>query len=1454
MNARKTLIQIEQVVLLIILLSLFTVGYRSVSNRVSDFVDSLKNQMIGQIEDHFSVRVEYSGISPSLLNAVKINNLNVYSKGADQPFLSVEKFKISHDLFGLLFSGKTVISSITAQGVRLDIDVDRDREVLDSLPGSSSAERKMSLDSLFTQYIKIRNWDLSFKSEDMGLQVKGNNLSMHQVGDYVRVDMKGALGYKDKSTFLNQLSLNAQLRGTVKNDLSSFSLESEFKGIDSNLALIEDQRLNLSYQDNRFKIIKIKDKKPYDLNLTFDRDEIKLSLIADEFFPSSLIHFKSDLTKFNPWLDTKFSGQGEFTVERNTGLFHYNYKGKASLNNRDLPVPVNLSLDINGDDLQLRSKEFRFDTKYGDINWKGQWVYRNGLPEGTLGIYDIPVGGGMTLHGGLTLKNIEDYYSVRSNTLLFNNTEKAGDLKFLLSRNDTGYVFSFQTDLAPGNEWNDRLTVDGEISFQKGILINSTYRMSEMSLDSLSRFLGLPLLTTLNEKYPGVQMQSDGTISLDGRSLAVQINRMKTLLPGTGNSLSLSGFYGNNALEVYNFELLWNENSMKGSGKARFSDSGIFMNSLVDINNIKYELNGQYSHGQVSIMSSHGLKAQFLKTGRSSYLATLEADHFPVSWSGKEFETTLKLKGRYLRDDWELFLSDSSLIWKNSDFLKNPEISMTLFVAPGVINVFSLGYKDDFSALSGSGSLFYDLKNNIYNGSLILKDGKSKSDSESYDAFGAYNNGSLSMTLQIKQGLLDRFPQWGMEGRFDSDVSFNGSLQKPEMTAQITAPDLKWNNDPFGIKGRIRLNNKKLEVYELNIQKNNLYLNRGLGVFDLKEGDLVLTAAVSNISPDDKDNALAAAIETGFTIDAKTGLSIDLENFEVPVLDDFSGRFRIHPIKWNGQTTFPSKTFEFSRKGPVFNSVLLSDPEQKLVYNSETSEIKASLKQDFPVSMNLSGSISPESLNLNVDNLLVDLNLINYIMPKDPSLKNRFVVFRDGSEMVGNLKLRGTPKDPDFSGHLQSRNLRVLTPYTTADIKETALDISISNDLFTSNDFFIPVGDNGGVRAQGTMSMRGWGIRDYNLNIEVLGTPGAPISYNANGLSGTGSVTGKLRLYGDSNQGNFDGKVVIEELVGSLGEKTDRTQIITNDSDYPFKMNLQIETGKNDLIILPNPQVEIIRATAEPGEIINLSIDSRNKTLSMTGGVSISRGEIYYFDRTFQMTEGSITFNEDQDTFNPFLNVEAEIDTTDLNGNSVTIYLMYRNPIMDDFQPTFRSNPSMPEDQIISLFGKSLIPYDNTGSADLSKLVLATGGMVGQYGFVKPLELALKDSLNLDNVTIKTEILENALLDQFNRGDSVTETGSMFSMAKYLNNTSFYLGKFAGDSLYFSAGIVVDYDPLYGLRSYLNGVKLVPDLTIEMRTPFFLVFWNYNNRNAFDLHNTDFMKNNAIGLEWRYSY
>jgi translocation and assembly module TamB len=1235
--------------------------------------------------------------------------------------------------------------------------------------------------------------------------------------------------------------------------LTAFALDSEFSDIDTNLAVLENQRLNIGYRDEQFRLTKIKDNKPYDLNLQLSSKEIKLTLIADEFSPSRLVLFKSSLEQMNPWLDTSFSGQGEFVMERDTGFIQYFYKGSAAMDNSLLPFPLQINLDIQGDDLHLRSEKLIVSTVHGAVDWRGQWVFSNGYPEGSLFINNLFVGEDKRLNGQLVLRNIDDYYSINSKKIQLNNGSEIGNLKALVYRENESFIFSLQSELNTENDRRDRLVLDGEINFDQEFQIQSSFRITDMFLSSISPFLGLPVLDTILTSYPDIQLQSEGTFSYSKDNLMVQISRLKGFLPDENRSLTLSGYFGNDTLDLYSLEMIWDQNYLLGSGKTWLQGNQITLESRWDLNDNKYEFNGLYRNGQFSLLGNYGVRIQLAEKAQSGYLGTLETTNIPLSWNGQDLIASLNLRGRYTRDNWEFFLSESRVQWLNSDFLKKPELSMTAFLAPGAVNIFSLGYSDEFSTLTGNGSFFYDIPNGIYNASLLLNDDSTGSVNESYDAFAAYNDGSLSLTMQIDQGMLDRFSFLDMRGRFDSTINFQGALDSPLIEGIVSAPGLEWHQNPFGVEGKIRLSTEKLEIHDLNIQRNNLYLTRGLGVFDLKDGSLVFTTALSNADSGEEKDSTFSLIETGLTVKADTGLSIDFKNFEVPVLTDYNGRLRIHPIKWNGLASFASKTIEFSKKGPILQGELLGDQQQFVHYNSETYDIEANLNQGFPASFHLEGNLSPDALNLNVNDLFLDLNVINYFMPKDPTLKNRYVVFLEGSRLEGRLNIQGTLADPDFSGSLKSKDLFLLTPYTDADIGEVHLDFQIKDDIVTAREFTIPVG-KGALRGQGQMTMRGWGINDYNLDIRAEGSPGAPISYNAHGLNGTGAFTGQFKLHGDSSQGHFDGIVVVNELVGSLGDKTDQIIRKDNDNGYPFKLNLVIETGKNVLFVLPNPQVELVRAVAESGEIINLTIDSLNKTMSMTGGVSIRSGEIYYFDRTFQMTQGSLTFNEDENTFNPFLNIEAEIDTNDVQGDNVTIYLVYRNPILNEFTPSFRSNPSMPEDQITALFGQSLIPYGESGEADVSKLILATGGMVSQYGFVRPFEQALKNSMNLDNVTIKTEILENALLDQLNRESTVTDAGSTYSMAKYLDNTSLYLGKFAGDSLYFSAGVVVDYDQLYGLRSYMNGIDLVPDLTIEMRTPFFMVFWNYNKSNAFDIHNTDFVKNNAIGFEWRYSY
>ncbi|MDC7233441.1 MAG: translocation/assembly module TamB domain-containing protein [Spirochaetales bacterium] len=1456
LKTRPVLFHLAQLVLLILLVFLAVVSFRSVDQKIEEAAETLRAELIGTLESQYNIRLEYDSMSPSFLSSIQIRNIRVYTQNETEPVLEIERLKLRHDLSGLLLRGDTVVRSISVSGLSLDVDDQRDGPFLQTLSSSGGGGAVPGLDTIFTQYIRIRNWEASFNSSQFTASGKGDLISLRQQGEYARLTFDGKLNYQSSAAGaqLEYFTLDTALKGTVQNDLSAFSLDSDFRTIDTNLAVIASQRLNINYGNDQLRITKIKDTKPFDLNFTLDDERIKVSLIAEEFSPARLISFKSDLAVINPWLESVMSGSAEFAVERNTGFISYDYEGNLTVDNDQLPFPVKISLDIKGDDLHINSEKLLISTPAGNANLVGQWVFQNGFPEGQIRLSNVKAGPYQTISGTLLLENIDEYLSLRSRNLQLADGSSPGTLKALVYSNEQNYVFSVLSDLNPYNNNRDRVMLDGSFSMDKGFNIRSSFRLSDFQVAGLSPYLSPGLSNTLNTSLNDLLVQSEGSVSFSPGNLIVQLNRFQSFTPDGSRSLSLSGFYGDRELDVHSLEFIWDNNYLLGSGTADFNNQAVSIASNWNLNDNKYEINALQREGQLSVAGSHGLKIQLAGQGDSRLLGTMILEEAPVRWDGQDYLASLNLRGRYGQDNWEVFLSDSSFRWMNSTLLQEPELSVTAFMAPGVVNIFSMDYADSFSRLNGEGSFFYDMERRVYNGSLALTEPGTGPDLERYDIFAAYSEGSLSLTTQLENARTERFSVLNMNGRVDSAITIQGTLDDPVLEASVNAPGLEMDKNPFALKGDIRLSSRKLELSNLNLQRNNLYLRRGLGVFDLKDGSLVFTASLANNGDEGEESDKLFSLESGFSIKADTGMTFNFRNFEVPELEDFSGRLRIHPVKWNGLTTFSSKTVDFTRKGSIFESVLLEDPEQFVRYDSTSGRIRGNLKQDFPVAMKMDGFINTEGIDLSLDDMVLSLNMINYVMPKDKALDNRYVVFKKGSLMEGALQIGGTLDDPEFYGKLSSRDLFVLTPYTESSIDETFIEATINNDFVETNEFFIPIG-RGGIRAQGTMTMNGWGIKEYDLPISVEGTPGTPIAYNAYGLQGTGAVTGQFRFYGDNKQGNFDGRVVLDELVGSFGEKTviaGRKRIRRN--RYAFRLNLDIETGKNVIFVLPNPQVELVRATAEQGEVLNVTVDSMNKTLSMTGGISIRDGEIYYFDRTFEILEGSLTFNEDEETFNPFLNIEAEIDTSDSNGDEVTITLVYRNPVRDEFTPILRSNPSMPEDEIVALFGQSLIPLDSSGEVDISNVLLATGGMVSQYGFVRPLEKSIKESLNLDTVTIRTEILENAIIDQLNRESSTTDASTTYSMTKYLDDTSIYLGKFAGDSLYFSAGMVVDYDQLYGLGSYFNGIQVVPDLTIEMRTPFFLVYWNYNKRNAFDFHNTDLMKNNAIGFEWRYSY
>ena len=1447
-----------QIILLILSIWGGSMGFNRIKQNTDALMVDLKSRVIVSIEDLLGYQIGYEEISPSFLSFLEIRNLTLTHPETREEILQIRNLKLFYNPLSYFFkrSGNVLISNINITGLKISFDLERDRSLL-GLFSSSDRDNQptvpLDLSRYYSGRIRIRSWSLHYGSSEDSVKFEGNTITLKQQDDYMRIKLNGhfSLIRSVSDLPLDRIVFDVSVTGNLQNNLGGFNLNGDFRDVQSNLFDIPRQELNIRFDGNEFKLAKVRDRQPYDLNLVFQDNWLTVDFNADQFSPGKIVTLKGKLENIDPWLSTVLSGTGHFEIFLDEGSMLYSYDGTAFVDNQNLPFPVNAEIRASGSESILLADQLTVSTVYGTYAFSGEWAFPDKIPQGELSFFQMPVSEDITMEGNLIFEEVEDYFYIRSENLELSSGWHPGNLKILISRNEDSFVYSLRSELNPANSYKDQILLNGEFSFDETFRLKSSYVINQFSMETLKAFLPSYEEVLSNPLLGSMVLQTNGSFTVDGGDYYIRMQDFGISSPDGKKDLKCRGFISPDEFEVYSLEMNWDDNYLLGSFQGRLAQDEINLESSWNLNNNTYLVNSVYSDGKLSFIGNYGLKGQVYKDPASGFLATVEAGNYPLTWNGQKLLSSFNVRGRYRDDDWELYLKESEFLWDSTDILSNPALALTAYLAPGSVNIFSMEYRDDFSVLKGSGSLFYDLNQNIFNGSINLNEGKSDSTNETYSVYCVYNDGILSSTMQIQNALLDRFVQFGLKGAVDADVTIDGSLTTPVIEGNLASSNFEYGSDKMAFNGRFQLNRERVELYDLNVVRNNVTLSRGLGFFNFREGNLMLTTRVSTDSEREEGGSRKLPVETGMTIMIDMQGAVEFSQLNSMAERDFSGRFRTHPIQWNGMITYPARVIEFERKGSELSGSLLSDPSQNFRYNLSNKNIEIEIGDSFPVSFSMKGNFDPEQLDMDFSNVRVNLNTINYFIPKDRALNGRYVVFRENSAMEGAVHIGGTLANPDFQGELDSRRLLVLTPYVNDEIAETNIRLSMNGNRIETNRFIIPIGE-GQLVGEGYLNLSGWGIGDYSLTVKAEGKPGTPFDYNAYGVQASGAFTGDVRLFGTNQQGGLEGTLVFNELLGSMGE---RTELVSNDGSsvkYPFTLDLKFITGRNAKFILPNPQLAIATATAEQGEQVNLTLDTLNDTFSLTGAVNIRNGEINYFDRSFELTEGSITFNENEDLFNPFVNMEAEIETTDIDGDDVTVYLTYRNAVLEEFTPIMRSDPPRTDEQIMALFGQSLIPYD-TEEVDLSKLVLATGGMVSDYALVEPFESALKDSLNLDSVTIKTEILENALLNQL---EGSTYTGSdSYNLGQYLDNTSIHIGRFIGDYLFFSAGILVDYDELNGINSYTGGMTFVPDLTLEMRTPVFSGCVELQSGKILhDIDNTDFVPRNSISLEWQFSY
>jgi hypothetical protein len=121
-------------------------------------------------------------------------------------------------------------------------------------------------------------------------------------------------------------------------------------------------------------------------------------------------------------------------------------------------------------------------------------------------------------------------------------------------------------------------------------------------------------------------------------------------------------------------------------------------------------------------------------------------------------------------------------------------------------------------------------------------------------------------------------------------------------------------------------------------------------------------------------------------------------------------------------------------------------------------------------------------------------------------------------------------------------------------------------------------------------------------------------------------------------------------------------------------------------------------------------------------------------------------------------------------------------------------------------------------------------------------ERALREALGVDMVSIRSQFVQNLVLDGFGAAGVSPGAGNP------LDNTSLSFGKYLGSDLFLTMLLRLDTPG----SQPTDDLPLLSDieLSLEWATPFFMLEWSFLPRNLSTLFVTD----NAISLRWGWSY
>ena len=1485
-------------------------------------INQVRDLVLKELEQTIGFSLAYDSIDPHFLSKFKIRNARIFDPEAlGEDLLSFSSLELTLDIWTLLgFSSEFLIQRVMASDLVIQVDLENEsqREKFQKLSKLlSSGEEKDTENPFFSSLKNRRNFSLYVNNIQIKLtlpQVGQVNLTTDNISLLLvngRWDLTGILSLSLQNSNLAGLSgLSSQfnVKGFGKLDPWQAQFLLSVQGLRGDGFQIVDHGYFFSWSSEYLRILNTTgDSFNLDILYEFEPKELKGAFTAKDW---QLLNILSvvDPGEVSVLGDLfTYSLEAEGAVLYSNSQLSYSLKAKTHLDERFPEIlQGSLSLDVRGNEHWLTVSDLNFKNRSeGELSFKGDFSFVDLFPRGDLRFSRFVWQGSQPISGQLNFSEVEkEGYFVSSKNLRVGDFGiKTLDISLQNRENELFFdgLLTFPKDLS------SRVSFSGKYPFADQM--DLSLEVNQFPLEDF--YLILPqafsreaeILEQMTEGYianASVAGIFNFTSPDDSRINRFHISAQSRTDPSQGLFLKADGYKELITISQFDFK-------NKSWFVSTTGQLGLFPGLLleadlnVDINGQKtLPLNLAWHTGEktVSLLGEENLSFVLSYAEDLEGLLSMRDFVVPLGETTITLNQKLILMGGAEGQDWIVDWEEFNLVAKNSPLIPDWSLSWQALVTKDILTIENIVVEDPFSLFMGGGVVQDWLTTG--RGSLFLT---SESTEESLQVLWQQRDNNFSLELGGEGLWTEHFQNPSLPVQAGL-VDVGLSLLWEEEEGLITSGNLKLREAYF-MDSPLKVESAFAFLADTLISSNTQFQLGEKLIFlddikvDLREQKYNFKGYLESINLRNQKRAVLSRWQGNGQWQA--GINDGETDFKLSFLGD-----KIQQKNLKGKVL----DFTLTKEGDLFSVASHDEVSLKGSYHRKTGRVSMEASDPYPVRGRLEGFVLSNLLDLRLENLRVEIEEL----PFSIMVQGAFAL--QGATIMGNLFLGGTPSAPEFNGKLTASGVRLTTPYVgTLNFDGSPDEMTIGpfeatgflagNLIYLVNSSAQWTGlssiedlpaietqiDRDKVGIKGLFIMDGWELDRLQLWVDTLTSKrGIPIAFNQAGIRAKGYALGSLLLEVQGEHVNVKGDLTLNQVDMSLKEEKAKPLDPRRQKVEPVvTADFDLTLGRSVRFLWPNEILPLFKGIADNNQKVKLTFDGFNNDFSLLGDVGIRSGTLTYYSSSFFLTKGKIIFNENQDSFNPYIEVQAEMRLTDTAGentnNSVfgnrstgsIKVLLNVNSLLSEMieNATLSSVPSRSQDELRLILGIGDVSVETLnrqgGAESLGEVGLnIASGLVTNVIF-KPIEDFFRNTLNLDYFSLSSDWLKklstmwvpgasnNVATTSGTGNPDPSATGTtnniaprettLETLARVLDNTRISAGKYVAEGVFLEGGFTLSQ----GKETYLGRpIAANVDVGFEINAAPIIVGWQAGldlaNLSSFDSFS------NQISVGWSFTY